>query len=125
MTPTETCLAYLRAYATGDVDQVVQWVTEDYVNDHTTSLGKSFTSRDVFRQELERFIQAMPGMHYDVEHTITEGDRVAIAYTMRARPRGRFVSLRGTMHFEVRDGLIAKRTDYWDSATFGQQVGLG
>jgi hypothetical protein len=28
------------------------------------------------------------------------------------------------MRFLVRDGLIARRTDYWDSLVFQQQAGL-
>ena len=28
------------------------------------------------------------------------------------------------MRFDVRDGLIARRVDYWDSLVFQQQAGL-
>jgi ketosteroid isomerase-like protein len=28
------------------------------------------------------------------------------------------------MRFQVSDGLIAKRTDYWDSLVFQQQAGM-
>ena len=117
-------MAYLGAFTTGDPDQIVRWVTDDFVNDHTSAMGESFSGKEQYRERLPRFLDNMPGLFYDIEHTITEGDRVAIAYVLRSRPRGRFIALRGAMHFEVRDGLIAKRTDYWDALTFRQQAGL-
>jgi ketosteroid isomerase-like protein len=34
------------------------------------------------------------------------------------------IAVRGVMRFVVRDGLIARRTDYWDSLVFQRQAGL-
>ncbi|MCU1501843.1 MAG: hypothetical protein JWM12_1197 [Ilumatobacteraceae bacterium] len=66
----------------------------------------------------------MPGLRYEVEQTIVDGNAVAAAYTLHAHVNGRDVAVRGMMRFEVRDGRIARRVDYWDSLVFQQQAGL-
>jgi ketosteroid isomerase-like protein len=66
----------------------------------------------------------MPGLRYDVEDVIAEGEKVAAAYTLRTTVNERPIAVRGVMRFEIRDGLIARRIDYWDSLVFKQQAGL-
>ncbi len=125
MTPADTARAYLAAFASGDPDAVAALVTDDFVNDHTAALGSSCASRDEYRRRLPGFLASMPGLRYDVEETIAEGDRVAAAYTLRATVNEQPIAVRGVMWFVVRDGLVARRTDYWDSLVFRRQAGLG
>jgi len=66
----------------------------------------------------------MPGLRYEVEEVIASGADVAVAYTLHAVVGDRPIAVRGMMRFEVRDGLIARRVDYWDSVAFQQQAGL-
>jgi hypothetical protein len=47
-----------------------------------------------------------------------------VAYTLRACVDDRPIGVPGMMRFEVRDGLIARRVDYWDSLVFQRQAGL-
>ena len=54
----------------------------------------------------------------------SRGARVAVAYTLHAHVNERDVAVRGVMRFDVRDGLIARRVDYWDSTVFLRQAGL-
>ena len=49
---------------------------------------------------------------------------MAAAYTLHAVVDERPVAVRGMMRFDVRDGLIARRVDYWDSLVFQRQAGL-
>ena len=48
---------------------------------------------------------------------------MAAAYVMRAEVDGTPIEIRGVMRFTVRDGLIERRTDYFDSLTFLRQTG--
>ena len=66
----------------------------------------------------------MPGLRYEVEDVVAEGDRVVVAYTLHAHVNERDVAVRGVMRFVVRDDLIAHRIDYWDSQVFQQQAGM-
>ena len=66
----------------------------------------------------------MPGLRYDIEDVVAEGDRVVAAYTLAHDGNDRPIAVRGVMRFVVRDGRIAHRIDYWDSLVFQRQAGL-
>ncbi len=122
--PADICRRYLESFATGDPDVVASFVSEDFINEHTSALGSGCQGKDEYRRRLPGFIASMPGLIYEVESQITEGDQVANAYTLRARVNEREIAVRGMMRITVRNGLITDRTDYWDSKSFLQQAGL-
>lgn len=124
MTAGDVARAYLDAFATGDPDAVAALVTDDFVNEHTAALGGGCVGKDEYRRRLPGFLASMPGLRYDVEEVIAEGDRAAAAYTLRTTVNERPIAVRGVMRFEVRDGKVARRTDYWDSLVFQRQAGL-
>jgi ketosteroid isomerase-like protein len=118
------CLGYLEAFSTGEAEAVAGFVTDDFVNEHTAALGGGCIGIVEYRQRLPAFLASMPGLRYDVEDVIAEGDRVCAAYTLRATVNDRPIAVRGVMRFVVRDGRIAHRVDYWDSLVFQRQAGL-
>ena len=124
MTPAERCTSYLAAFATGDPAAVVSHVTDDFVNEHTAAFGSGCIGRDEYARRVPGFLASMPGLRYEVEDVIADGDRVVVAYTLHARVNDRDVAVRGVMRFRVDDDLIAHRIDYWDSLVFQQQAGL-
>lgn len=127
-TTTVTVTAYLDALNAHDPDAIAALVTEDFFNEHTALRGNSVHGRDEYRRRLDGFLADMDGLRYDVEAMASDGSTVVVAYRMSARWSGggepRPFSLRGVFWFEVRDGLIAHRVDYRDSAEFERQVGL-
>lgn len=124
MTPADAARRYLEAFGSDDADAVAALVTDDFVNEHTAALGSGCVGRDEYRRRLPGFLGSMPGLRYEVEDVISDGDRAAASYTLHAVVNGRPIAVRGMMRFEVRDGLIARRTDYWDSLVFQRQAGL-
>ena len=124
MNASEVCLAYLAAFATGDADQVVAMVTDDFVNEHTAALGSGCNGKHEYTRRVPGFIGSMPGLRYEVEDVIADGDRVAVAYTMHTEVNDRHIAVRGVMRFRVEGELVAHRTDYWDSLVFQRQAGL-
>ena len=124
MTPTERCITYLASFATGDPAAVVANVTDDFINEHTAALGSGCTGRDEYSRRVPGFLASMPGLRYEVEDVVADGDRVVAAYTLHTHVNDRDVAVRGVMRFVVRDGFIAHRIDYWDSLVFKQQAGL-
>lgn len=121
MTPTEVALAYLASFDGGDPSA---WVTEGFVNEHAAALGSGCVGREEYRRRLPGFLAEFAGLRYEVEDTVSEGDRVAAAYRMTATYAGRPVDLRGVMRLRVEGERIAHRVDYWDALTFQQQAGL-
>jgi steroid delta-isomerase-like uncharacterized protein len=122
--------AYLSALNAHDPDAVAALVSEDFVNEHLAVRGQSLTGRAAYRQRLDGFLSSMQDLRYEIERAVQQADQVVVAYVMSARwvpPDGgeaRPFRLRGAFWFDVRDGLIARRVDYRDSADFEQQVGL-
>jgi ketosteroid isomerase-like protein len=128
--PAEVALSYLAALNAHDPDAVAALVTDDFVNEHTSSLGSSLVGRDAYRARLPGFLAMFEGLAYEAEDVVADGDRVVVAYTLRARAEGpdgvwRPVELRGVFRFVVREGLLAHRVDYWDSGVYLAQVAPG
>jgi ketosteroid isomerase-like protein len=124
LTPAERCVHYLQSFATGDPAAVVANVTDDFVNEHTSAMGSGCEGKEEYSRRVPGFLASMPGLRYEIEDVVAEGDRVMAAYTLHTRVNDRDIAVRGVMRFLVRDGLVAHRTDYWDSMVFKQQAGL-
>ena len=124
MTPAERCTSYLAAFATGDPAAVVSHVSEDFVNEHTAALGSGCVGRAEYANRVPAFLVSMPGLRYEIEDVLAEGDRVAVAYTLHTHVNDRDVAVRGVMRFRVEHDLIVHRIDYWDSLVFQRQAGL-
>lgn len=123
MTPRQVAEGYLGAFAGADPDEIASWVADDFVNEHTSAIGQGCVGREAYRQRLPGFLASFAGLSYDVEEIVADGARVAAAYELRARWQGTTpVSVRGVQRLEVRDGLITRRVDYWDSLAFLLQV---
>jgi len=110
-------LEYLAALTAADPDLVTSLVTDDFVNEHTSALGDGCVGREEYRRRLPRFFENLPGLAYEAERTISEGDRTVVPYRLRATSDGHPIDIRGVMVIEVRDGAVSKRTDYWDGLT--------
>ena len=122
--PADICRGYLDAFSTGRPEAVAAFVTDDFINEHTAALGGGCVGIDEYRRRLPGFLASMPGLRYDIEDIVAEGPQVFAAYTLRTTVNDRPIAVRGVMHFRVRDGHIAHRTDYWDSLVFQRQAGM-
>jgi ketosteroid isomerase-like protein len=120
------CRSYLASFGEGDAAVVAAHVTEDFVNEHTAALGSGCVGRAEYASRVPGFLASMPQLRYEIEDVVVDIDglRVVVAYTLHAVVNERPVAVRGVMRFEVRDGLIARRVDYWDSLVFQRQAGL-
>lgn len=121
-TAEQVAATYLASFATADPDRIAVLVTEDFVNEHASALGGGCRGRDQYRERLPGFLASLPGLRYEVEQLVVDGNTVAAAYRLTATSDDHPVDIRGVMMIEVRDGLVAARTDYWDSLTFLRQT---
>jgi len=117
---------YLDALNGGDPDAVATCVTDDFFNEHTSALGHSLRGRAAYRERLPSFLAEFEDLRYQPEDVIVDADRAAVPYRMTCTwvgGAGRHpVEIRGIFRFRVRDGRIAHRVDYWDSAEFARQT---
>jgi len=117
----------MAAFATGDPDAVAGCVTDDFVNEHLSELGSGCVGRFEYRRRLADFLSTFVDARYEIV-TLAEistpgaGDAV-VRYRFHATYDDTPIDIPGVMWFDVRDGLVAHRTDLWDSLTFLRQTG--
>ncbi len=121
---------YLASFATGDADAVAACVTDDFVNEHLSELGSGCAGRAEYRRRLDEFLSTFVGARYSVvtlaeiaETSPPDAGDVVVRYRFEATYEGTPIDIAGVMWFDVRDGLVARRTDLWDSLTFLRQTG--
>jgi ketosteroid isomerase-like protein len=115
--------SYVESFATADPDVIAAHVTDDFVNEHTAALSSGCEGKTEYRRRLPGFLASFAGLRYDIEDLVAQNDRAAAAYTMRATYEGHPIAIRGVMRIAVRDGLVARRTDYYDALSFLKQIG--
>lgn len=123
----EIVTAYLASFATGDPDAVAACVTDDFVNEHLSELGSGCEGRDEYRRRLPGFLSTFAGASYTIvtlaEIATPDAGDVVVRYRFEATYEDTPIDVPGVMWFDVVDGLIARRTDLWDSLTFLRQTG--
>lgn len=102
---------YLSSWATGDVDAVMAFFTDDVEYEDTTIRHAASGTK-----QMRRFVQAslanVPDAHFDyVSHHCT-GTEYAIEWVMQP------MNVRGVSVGKLRDGKIAANRDYWNGAAF-------
>ena len=122
LSAVDVAVSYLSSFAGGDPDVVAGHVAPDFVNEHRSALGASCHGRDEYRRRLPGFLEAFPGLHYELVDVVAQGDRVAVAYTLVAAPGGRGVRVPGAMFLTIDRGLITHRLDTFDSLTYLRQT---
>lgn len=115
--------SYLASFATGDPEAIAAHVSEDFRNEHTSALGEPCRGRASYRERLAGFLERFEGLVYEPEEILVAGDRVAAAYVMRARYKGKPIEIRGVFRMTIVDGLVTHRCDYFDSLSFLRQTG--
>ncbi len=122
--------SYLASFEVGDPDAVAACVTADFVNEHLSELGSGCEGRDEYRRRLSGFLSTFAGARYTIvalaevaTTTPPDAGDVVVRYRFQATFEATPIDIPGVMWFTVRDGLVAHRTDLWDSLTFLRQTG--
>ena len=123
----EIVTAYLASFATGDPDAVAACVTDDFVNEHLSELGSGCEGLDEYRRRLPGFLSTFASASYTIvalaEIATPDAGDVVVRYRFEATYEGTPIDIPGVMWFDVSNGLVARRTDLWDSLTFLRQTG--
>lgn len=126
LSPTrDTVERYLAALNAHDPDAIVACVAEDFVSEHTSSMGNSRRGRANYRRALDDFLADFTNLRYEAEQVLVDGAYAVVPYRMRFELRsadGKPVTVRGVFVFEVAHDRIVRRTDYWDSGEIQRQL---
>jgi ketosteroid isomerase-like protein len=102
---------YLDAWATGDVDKVTEWVTDD-VEFEDVGAGHKAIGKDQFAKFVARSFKVVPGASFDFVGGEELGDSYFYEWVMQ--PMG----VRGVSVGHRRGGKMAVNRDYWNSAHY-------
>jgi steroid delta-isomerase-like uncharacterized protein len=87
----------------------------------------------VYRRQVERFVTGLPDLHFEVDDTITEKDKLVVYWTITGTHRGEFlgvpptgrkVSFSGITINQIRNGKIIESTVIWDGLGLLEQFGI-
>jgi len=86
-----------------------------------------------YRRNVERFLGAFPDLKFTVDDTISEKDKLVVAWTVTGTHKGPFlgiaatnkkVAICGITINQIADGKIIESTAIWDTAGLLQQIGV-
>jgi len=132
----EIALSLFEALNARDLSLWSQHLAEDYIAEHPgVSVPLDKTRSTGYHQ---RFVTALPDIHFEVLHVLAEGDHVLIHWTGSGThaerlatltgetipPTRRRATVSGTMLTEVRDGEIVRESSYWDQLSLLAQLGI-
>jgi steroid delta-isomerase-like uncharacterized protein len=120
------------AMATHDPDRILALYADDAVWEEVP-LNLVAHGQEEIRAHLGRVFAATPDITYDVTVGFAAGNRATAEWSITGTLTGTFpglppgngqpFSLRGVSIFELKDGQIARYTEYWDGYAFLVQLG--
>jgi hypothetical protein len=131
MSAGDTARGYLAAFATGEPDSIAAFVADGFENEHLSELGSGCVGRAEYLTRLPEFLATFADRSYTIEDIVedrteigdeTRSDTAVVRYRFAATFDGTRIDIPGVMWFIVRDDLIVRRTDLWDSLTFLRQT---
>lgn len=119
-------------FTKGDLDAVDRYLDPAFVN-HDAPFPGAPPGPEGMRLAADKYRQALPDWHSDVEQLIAEGDIVVEVFTARGTHRGELMgvpgtgntlTLRGINVFRVKGDRIVERWGRLDQLAVLQQLGL-
>ena len=120
----------------GDASAVDRFLADGYRihSDPGDPWDGATLSPEGFKERLRSSRAPFPDLRFEIDETIAEGDRVAIAWRMRGThtgplgpypATGRRIDVPGMTVYYFRDGRITGHRQVVDRAAVAQQLGLG
>jgi ketosteroid isomerase-like protein len=124
--PIDIVTGFLSSFTRNDPDYIAGFVAEGFRNVHDSALGSGCVGREEYRRRLPHFLAAFSDRTYSIDD-IVEQQRpsvtdVVVRYRFTATYEETPFEIPGVMWFSVRDDVITKRVDTWDSLTFLRQT---
>jgi C-1 hydroxylase len=132
----EIALSLFEALNARDLSLWSKHLADDYTAEHPgVSVPLDKTRSMGYHQ---RFVTALPDIHFEVLSVLAEGDHVLIHWTASGThaerlatvtgetipPTRRRATVSGALLTEVRDGKIVREWSYWDQLSLLAQLGI-
>ena len=115
----ETLKQILEAFNRHDLDAIMEFFSEDCSLDFPRgpdSWGQRFTGKAKVREALAGRFKGIPDVHYgeDLHWISADGNRGVSEWTLTGTTTSQLsVKVRGTDHWEFRDGKVVRKDSYW------------
>ncbi len=113
----ETLRQILDAFNRHDLDDVMSFFADDCVLEMPRGpqpWGERYSGKDAVRAGLSTRFEGLPDAHWgDDRHWVTENLGVSEWTMTGTSPDGRALRVRGTDHFEFRNGKVVRKDSYW------------
>ncbi|MEW5959648.1 MAG: ester cyclase [Chloroflexota bacterium] len=115
-----------------DFDQLLTFYAPDYEGIDVGEAGPHYGPAGI-RQNLARYLEAFPDLHFVTDSPIVQHDRLALAWTARGThlgklmnipPTGHRVEVRGVSLLAIKDNKISRGFYIWDVAGLLRSIGL-
>ena len=86
-----------------------------------------------YRRRVERFLKGLPDLRFNIDETVSEKDKLVVAWTLTRTHCGEFlgipatnkkISVSGITINQIADGKILESTVLWDVVSLTQQLGI-
>lgn len=115
-----------------DIEKFLSFYTDDCVYEDV-AVGKVNHGKDELRNFYSDFFRMAPDVKFEEKIAIRSGDWLATEWVMTGThsgstpeipATGKRFSIRGASIMQIRDGKISRESDYWNMASFLQQLGI-
>jgi steroid delta-isomerase-like uncharacterized protein len=117
VTTVEFLKAFLEAFNRHDLDAIMGFFAEDCVMDSPRGpdpWGTRTVGKKEVREACEGRFKGLPDVHYGKDRHWVAGDRGCSEWTLTGTTvAGIRLEVRGTDHFEFKDGKIHRKDSYW------------
>lgn len=86
-----------------------------------------------YRRQVERFLKGLPDLRFNIDETVSEKDKLVVAWTLTGTHSGELlgipatnkkISVSGITINQIADGKILESTVLWDVLSLMQQLGI-
>ena len=113
----ETLRQVLDAFNRHDLDTIMSYFADDCELEMprgSQPWGTRYTGKDAVRAGLATRFEGLPDAHWGEDRHWVSGDFGVSEWTLTGTtPDGRALRVRGTDHFESRDGKLVRKDSYW------------
>ena len=124
---------YVAAWNSHDTEKIAEFFAEDGIHEDV-AVGSIFHGKTELKAGLAPLFAACPDFKLELKKLFVAGNWVAQEWVMSGTQIGDFsglgiaatgkrFSVRGASITELRDGKIARNTDYWDLESMRRQLG--
>lgn len=124
---------YIAAWNSHDVEKIATFFTEDGVHEDV-AVGSVFHGKNELKAGISPLFAACPDFNLEVKAFFGIADWLAQEWVMSGTQTGNFggigipatgksFSIRGASITKLREGKIARNTDYWNLTSMLQQLG--